>query len=135
MTEQSHKKECDINQIMKKFQKTGVLDHVKKHGGEYADIPSQDYREAMEIITTADSMFEELPSEARAKFDNDPVKFLEYVQNEENKTALHEMGLLDPSYEPQKAENSEQTEGSKKGSKATSNSGGVSDAEGERKEA
>ena len=82
----------------------------------------------MEIITSADSMFEELPSMARKKFNNDPEQFLEYVQNPDNITSLHEMGLLDPRYNPDIAtEQSNESEQSK-GSDATSNSEGGSDA-------
>ena len=38
-------------------------------------------------------MFEELPSQIRKKFNNDPAQFLDFVQNENNKDALYEMGL------------------------------------------
>lgn len=127
MCEQNHKKECDINHIMRKFQKTGVVEHVKKHSGKYADVPSGDYREAQETITTANTMFEELPSRARAKFNNDPFQFLEYVQNPENLESLHKLGLLDPSYQPPQA--TQKPTEAQEGSTATSNSEGVSDAQ------
>ena len=126
-TEQSHKEELNINNILAKFQRTGVIDHVKEHGPQYADVPAIDYREAMEIVTSSNSMFEELPSRARKYFNNDPAQFLETMQNPETKPqVLHELGLLDPTYTPPQA-TEEHTE-AKKGSKATSNSEGGSDA-------
>lgn len=90
---QSFKDECDINKIMARFQKTGILDHYTKHAPQYMDIPAIDYHEALNIIATAESMFEELPSEARKKFDNDPEKFLEFVQNPANAEQLADLGL------------------------------------------
>lgn len=90
---QSFKDECDINKIMAKFQKTGILDHYAKHAPQYMDIPAVDYHEALNVIATAESMFEELPSQARKKFGNDPEKFLEFVQNPDNAEELRELGL------------------------------------------
>lgn len=104
MTEQSHREELNINNILAKFQRTGVVDHVKEHGPQYADVPAIDYREAMEIVTSSNSMFNELPARARAYFDNDPAKFLESVQNPDTDlNKLHEIGLLRPDYSPENA--------------------------------
>lgn len=127
MAEQSHKRACDVNCILAKYQKTGVIDHVKTHGPQYMDVPAIDYREAMEIVASSNSMFEELPARARDYFDNSPEKFLTYVQDPQTDyTKLHELGLLDPQYVPQNA-TEEHTETSE-GSSATSKSG-ESDAE------
>lgn len=90
---QSFKDECDINKIMAKFQKTGLINHYASHAPQYGDIPAIDYHEALNIVATAESMFEELPSEARKKFENDPEKFLEFVQNPANSEELAKLGL------------------------------------------
>lgn len=127
-TEQSHKTACNVNYILRKYQKSGVVDHIKQHGPEYADVPAHDFREAMEVVTKASSMFEELPSRARAKFKNDPAQFLEYVQNPDNIESLHDLGLTDPFYEPPNTTKEEEKGEEKKGSTATSNSEGDSDA-------
>ena len=34
-TRQSMRDECDINAIMRKYIKTGAIDHVNKYSGEY----------------------------------------------------------------------------------------------------
>ena len=130
LTEQSHKEELNINNILARFQRTGVIDHVKEHGPQYADVPAIDYREAMEIVTSSNSMFAELPSRARKYFDNDPAKFLEAMQNPETKMqTLHKLGLTNPNRKPPKApEKPQEATKSKKGSKATSDSEGGSDA-------
>lgn len=96
MTKQSHKKECDINQIMAKYQKSGVVTHVKTHGLHYGEYDAIDFTDAMNTIAEGQSMFAELPSQARKKFDNDPAKFMEYVNNPENQEHLYELGLARP---------------------------------------
>jgi len=102
MTKQSYKDSCDVNKILARYQKTGVIDHVKAHGGDYGFMDGSTYQEQMLQITKAQSMFNELPSKARAYFENDPAKFLDTVENfnEDGSTAalLDELGLTHPNY-------------------------------------
>lgn len=93
MTKQSFKTECDINAIMKKFQKTGAITHYANNAGSYMDVPSGDLLDAQLIIANANTMFEELPSSIRKKFENDPGQFLDFVQNEDNLEEMYELGL------------------------------------------
>jgi len=95
MTKQMHKQECDINFIMQKFQKTGVLDHLNKYKSTYGFCTSTDLHESLNIINTAQEMFDDLPSKARNKFENDPGQFLDFVQDPENKEKLFDLGLTD----------------------------------------
>lgn len=94
-TEQSHKEECDINQILSKYIKTGVLAHQKQYAPQYGDYSSTDFHEAQNIIATAMSMFQELPSKVRNHFENDPAKFLDFASDENNNEAMAMMGLTD----------------------------------------
>ena len=93
LTRQSHKAECDINNIMKRYQKDGVITHFNKFGKNYGDATGNDFTEAMQIIAKGKSMFEELPSSARSRFDNDPAKFLDFVNDPENLDEMRELGL------------------------------------------
>lgn len=95
-TKQAFKAECDINQIMARYQKTGVLDFAAKHEPQYADCTGADFQRGMEIIANAKSMFEDMPSKLRLRFENDPAKFLDFVQNPENREEARELGLLKP---------------------------------------
>lgn len=92
-TKQAHKDETDINQIMAKYIKTGVLEHANKYDGQYGFATSHDLHSALNLIQTAQEMFDELPSSVRSKMDNDPAKFLEFVQDPENAGELYELGL------------------------------------------
>lgn len=80
MTQQHMKEAVDINNILAKYQRTGVLEHVSKFQPQYLDCPSADYLEALRRIRDADEMFGELPSTVREFFANSPANFLDWVQ-------------------------------------------------------
>ncbi|AXL15582.1 internal scaffolding protein [Microviridae sp.] len=101
LTEQSHVPSCDIRIIMKQAQKTGMVSHLAKHGGSYLDLASMpEFMEAQRILAEARSTFETIPSKIREQFHNDPAEFLEFIQNEENRTTMLEMGFTDAHLPP-----------------------------------
>ena len=48
----------------------------------------------MNVVTYANQGFAELPSEVRNHFDNDPVKFVDFLDEPGNESQLQEWGLL-----------------------------------------
>ncbi len=93
-TKQSFKDECDINLLMKKYEKTGLLDHVNKFGGYYGDLPeSVDYQLALNSVLEAEAAFGSLTADIRAKFSNDPAEFLAFVADENNAEEIISLGL------------------------------------------
>jgi len=90
---QEFKNDADINSIMKKFQKTGIITHVNKHQGQYGDMSPQTLHESLNTVRTAETMFNELPSSIRNKFENQPGQFLEYVQDPKNYADAKAIGL------------------------------------------
>ncbi len=90
---QSMRDECDINLIMARYAKHGMIDHFAKHGAEYGFASGITFHEAMNVVTKADSMFSDLPAEARTRFGHDPGVFLEFIQNPENAEEMIELGL------------------------------------------
>ena len=94
LTEQSHKKDCDIRFIMKKAEKTGMLTHVNNNQASYMDLASRpEFMEAQIVLAEAKSVFETIPAKVREKFKNDPAEFLEFIQNEENRETITELGF------------------------------------------
>lgn len=94
MTKQSPKAECDINNIMKKFEKDGILDHFNAHQGDYGDYTTfADYHTSLNQVLDAETMFLSIPSKIRARFDNDAAKFLAFAQDPENLDQMVELGL------------------------------------------
>ena len=73
--DQSFKQQSDINVIVEKAKRTGVLTHINNNAQFYADMTDFNYEEAKNQIAATDSAFYELSSELRAEFDNDPGKF------------------------------------------------------------
>lgn len=95
-TKQEFKDESDINQIMARYMRTGLIDNVTTKLPQFADVQGQDFYEAMQIVAESKTLFEELPSKIRTEFENDPGKFLDFVHNPENRPRMAEMGLLRP---------------------------------------
>lgn len=103
MTKQSHRDECDINQIMAKFQNSGMVDHFNNHQAQYGFASGDSFYESMLVINKAQSMFDELPSSVRKRFANSPSEFLEFVQNPDNADDLVKLGLSTAPALPQKS--------------------------------
>lgn len=95
LTEQNHKDDVDINNILAKYQKTQTLEHRNEYRGEYGFATSQTYEEAMQVVAKATSMFEDLPSHMRQRFNHDPGNFLQFVQNDKNAKEMVKMGLAE----------------------------------------
>lgn len=94
VTKQSFRDECDINNIMKKFEKGQMVNHVNKHRGSYGDFDVVDYQSAMNTIISAQESFASLPAKVRARFNNDPAGFLEFVGNPDNRDEMVKLGLI-----------------------------------------
>jgi phage internal scaffolding protein len=94
-TMQSFKDECDINVIMSRYQKTGIIDHVSRYQGSYEDVTEFfDYRDSLDRVRAADLAFSTLPSSIRLRFDNSPAAFLDFVSDASNQDEMRKMGLI-----------------------------------------
>lgn len=95
-TVQSEKDNCDINILMDRYQKSGVIPVMQGAPiyGDFTELP--DYRGAVETVMKADKAFSSLPAKVRAEFDNDPARFLEFAQDPVNEARMRDMGLLPP---------------------------------------
>ena len=94
MTHQSDLPQSDIHNIIKQFERTGVLNHDAKYHGTYGDFGSlPDFKEAQDLLANAKTMFNELPATIREDHQNDPALFLDWIQNPENRDAIEEKGF------------------------------------------
>jgi len=93
-TQQSFRDECDINNILRQFNVTGELPvgSVQPQYGDFSGIT--DYQSALNSVMAAQDSFLALPAKVRAKFDNDPAVFLDFVSDETNKDEMKALGLL-----------------------------------------
>lgn len=95
MTEQHFKDECDINTIVKSYQATGVLPQGNREPlfGDFAEFPT-DLQASQQYFDDASQRFMELPATLRREFDNDPVKLLAFLQDDNNRARAIELGLV-----------------------------------------
>lgn len=95
-THQSFQVESEINNIMAKYSRTGLIDHVNRYQGRYGDFTEgvADFHTAMNIVTSAKQAFESLPANMRARFGNDPGAFVDFVSDPDNVDQMRTMGLL-----------------------------------------
>lgn len=102
LTRQEFADECDINNIMSKYQQVGVVSHINPAAPLYVDYSdAPDLVTALNMLRDADDQFMQLPAKVRREFDNDPVKFVEFASNEENIDKMREWGLAPPEVVPE----------------------------------
>lgn len=95
-TKQSPREACDANAIVKRWQSTGVIEHVMKTSPRYGDFENvDDYLTSLNRVHQAHDQFDELPAEIRDHCQNDPGVFLAWVENPENASQMAELGLTD----------------------------------------
>lgn len=101
-TRQEFKNECDINQIIKKYNRTGELTHLKKNNGVFMDHTKLgDYQENLNKIIEANNAFNALNSQTRSRFKNDPNELIQFLNNKDNYDEAVKLGLLVPRKDPQ----------------------------------
>jgi len=103
MTKQEFLKETDINNILKQYSVTGMLNHVSANAaqGRYEDLPDPtDFQESLHQVKEAETAFMSLPSKLRARFDNEPVNFLAFLEDPSNEQEARALGLLKALPEP-----------------------------------
>lgn len=94
-TKQSFKDECNINNIMAKYIRTGTIDFVNKHQAQFGDCRGLDnYQEALNTIQQATETFADMPAALRKRFNNNPGEFLEFVEDPSNREEAVFLGLI-----------------------------------------
>lgn len=95
-TQQHLKDATDINLILKRYDRDGVLTHVNQARAIYGDFTIvSEYQEALDYVADAQERFAELPSGIRKRFQNDPGQFVEFVTNPANLPEMYDLGLAE----------------------------------------
>lgn len=96
-TQQHFKDECDINKILAKYKKTGVVTHVKRARALFGDFSElAPHAENMDKVAKATQAFEALPAELRNEFKNSIPGFFKYISDPKNKDQCVKWGIFDP---------------------------------------
>lgn len=96
LTQQNFRDECDINNIMSRYQSTGLLDDCfNSERGSFSDVASAvDYHTAQNLILSAQQVFDELPLKVRRRFNNDAGELLTFLDDPRNRDEAIELGLV-----------------------------------------
>lgn len=95
MTEQYHRDEVDINTIISKYQRTGVLGtSTQVRETFFGDFSNVDTKfEAALALKEAESRFMDLPSSVRAAYDHDALKFMRALNDDTQIAKLVSLGV------------------------------------------
>lgn len=106
MTKQSEAQACDVNHIMRRYEKLGltpaVLSRMNMSVANFADVSAGvSYQDSMVRLVEAQESFMALPAAVRKRFGNDPGEFLEFAVDPRNVEEMRSLGLLPkPQEEP-----------------------------------
>lgn len=95
LTKQAHKDECDINRVMKRWLRDGVMTHVSEAAVVFRDVSADvDYHSVMNQVLDVEDAFASLPSATRKRFANDPLNLLDFIMDPSNADEASDLGLL-----------------------------------------
>jgi phage internal scaffolding protein len=96
LTQQQFKEESDINTIVDRFMKSGVLP-TPVNMPQYVDYEGVfDFQSAMHVVRQADENFMRLDAKVRSRFNNSPQEFLEFFADPNNVEEAIRLGLAIP---------------------------------------
>lgn len=94
-TPQDKLNQCDINRIMARAKKNGIMPNFNQRKLIYADFASlPTYQESLNKVIAMENEFQSLPAKTRKEFDNDPQKLLDFVLDPKNEEKAIELQLL-----------------------------------------
>ena len=94
LTQQSHAAAADVRNIIKQYDRTGLIANVNKGIAQYGDYSEiNEYQESLNMVIEANANFAELPSHIREQFNNNAGIFFEFATNPKNSEKMVEMGL------------------------------------------
>lgn len=93
-TKPEFEKQVDLNLIMKKFDKTGIIDPLLYRDMDYGDFSQGNDFAAMSMrVKDALNQFSNLPAEIRNHFKNDPALLIDFINDPSNDEEAIQMGL------------------------------------------
>lgn len=95
LTIQSEKDACDVNWIVAKCKRTGMMSNMRTTPVKYGDFSSAvDYHDSILRAQEAEATFMSLPAVIRARFSNDPGQLIDFLANPNNGPEAVKLGLM-----------------------------------------
>jgi len=95
-TKQSFIEECDLNNILRQFKPHELKEIMARNValGVFENLPDQiDYQGALNLVMEGSKAFSALDSGLRARFENDPAQFMEFMSDPKNQEEAIKLGL------------------------------------------
>lgn len=96
LTWQDEADACDVNKILKDYDRTGMIRHMNSKSPQYGDFSNlpNNLHEAFMAVEAANLAFKQLPAKLREEINNDPRQLDSYLANPANKEKLVKLGLM-----------------------------------------
>ena len=91
-TVESFKDSTDVNRILERHGGLKSINHLEVYGGEYGDFTQwEDLLTAQQQLARGKQIFDDLPTELRREFQNEPSRFFKFVNQADMAGKLHEV--------------------------------------------
>jgi hypothetical protein len=98
--EQSHVKEVNINNIVRKYGADLVQNVQHLQNLVFDDVTTNDFQENMNMLLQAKERFDAMPDKIRKRFDYQPAMFMDFIRNPDNKEEMYDLGLAKKPVQP-----------------------------------
>lgn len=93
-TVQASRDEADINKVIARFQKSGVMPPILRGEPFYGDVSDfGGLAESLIMVQDAERLFGQYPANVRERFQNDYVKFVEFMEDPNNLDEACDLGV------------------------------------------
>lgn len=92
-TEQHHREAANINTIVNKYNRTGLLPVAD--GAFFGDVSNvNSYSDCLDCLRDSQEYFASLPATVRKRFSNDPEELCDFLLDSSNREEAIKLGLL-----------------------------------------
>lgn len=111
LAQQQFKDQSDLNVLFAKYLETGEMPQIQETltYGNFEGV--FDFQSAMNAVRAAQETFDQLPARIKNRFDNDPQKLLQFMNDDENREEAIFLKLIEPPKESPNEPGSQETTG------------------------
>jgi len=93
-TQQQFADECDVNSILARFTRTGLVptNQAIPQYGDFTDVG--DYQDSLTRVKEANDQFLKLDPKVREMFENDPANMIKFLEDDNNFQEAIDLGIL-----------------------------------------
>lgn len=105
--QQHFRQEANINSIMAKYARTGILvepGKTMRSAPQFGIFEQFDFQEAQNKVCQAKEAFMALPARIRARFSNNPAQLLDFISDESNRAEALALGIIQETKSGEKPE-------------------------------